>query len=334
MARSSENIKKVGQAHKNSLDSMKKARVMNWWEHMNRSEMNVIAHSLKDIIRVGPTGERDMMKYAEKKMPILITNNICRTSPSYTLSNLPKVKDWQLDDLNFAFGENIAQEKENVDKMMQSEKVVLCYFAHEYENQYGAKKQIVRMYAVAPELVDTDLPYIYRVDILTNSENNEFYAVRGSAVIGGCIDGGCKIFEMGVADDENARLFRFKSGQTNRPVDYEDDVDNRVYRVTEVQNIKNLSDATNYAFSLLNITSRRNVWSDKCNLAEITKSMRQTNATEPITGAEMIETIIQQGVHNNSKKVYQQVNESGQLRGTTNSGTFHGGRRKQEWKKF
>lgn len=334
IAKSAQNISKVGQAHKKNYDSMKKAGEVPWWEHMNRSKKSVVAHSLKDIIKCGPTGERDMMKFVERKAPIIITNNLCRTAPGYVMSNLPKVNDWKCEDLNFAFGANITEDSANVEKMLGAEKVALCYFAHEYKNNYGVKQQILRIYAIAPEFVGTDLPYIYRVDILSTPEDKDFYAIRGSAVIGGCIDGGCKIFEMGVADDDSARLYRFKSGNTYKAVDYEDDVDNARYRVTEVGNIKNLGDAADYAFSLLNINSRRNVWSANEKLEDIAKTLTKTDATVKITGSEMVETIIEHGVYDNSKKVYQQVNEGGKLRGTVHSGGQHGGGKYQGGRKY
>lgn len=326
MARSSQNINKAGQAHKRNYDSMKQMGEMPWWKHMNHSKKKVVVHSLKDIIRCGPTGDRDMMRFVEKKSPIIITNNLCRTAPGYSIANLPKINDWKCEDLNFAFGANPTEDAANVERMLKAEKVALCYFAHAYKNNYGVKQQVLRIYAVAPELVDTDLPYIYRVDVLSIPADKGFYGLRGTAVVGGCVDGGCKIFEMGVADD-CARLYKFKSGNTYKAVDYEDDVDNVRYRVTEVGNIKNLNDATDYAFSLLNINSRRNVWSGNDKLEDIAKAMTKTDATEKITGSQMVQAITENGVYNNSSKIYQQVNEGGRLRSSAKTGVQHGGRK-------
>lgn len=284
----------------------------------NKSKRYVIVETL--ISRVD--NEKNVDSLTRKNTPAVIDNLIWSTDLNYTRSNLPKINDYEFHSLNFSFGKTQHEIKENYEDMVSSKKVVLAYYTHKIEKD-NREYSVVRIYSIAPNLKNKLLPVIYRTDILTNSNNSNFYGIKCMAMVGGCIDGECKLFQIATNDKTSAKLFKIKSGHTNIDVDLKDDVSNIYYDVTEIPNIQNLADSVDYAFNMFGLTHSldKGQFEDK-KIWDIVEALNKKPRPDlvKINPSQYVKTIMENEVENNTGHENQTVKkEDGTMSNTLKS---------------
>ena len=276
-----------------------------WLDWLDCSEQSTYVHTLAKRIKQQGTA-REFEEIVHKKQPALITDLIFATNINALTINLPKVKDSITSPLNFSFGATLKEQKENYKKMLETPKTLILTYTHEYVED-GRTYNILQLYFVAPELANSDLPVIYKLDILTSPDKTQFYGTRASALVGGCVDGYCTLFQIGKLNNNTARLYVVQSGHTNIIIDYEDDVSNTYYKISELENIHNVFEASNYAFSLFNIRNRIDTPNETKIFEIIQKLNKNTLKTAPLTGDELVKAYLEHGIEPNDKKVRQIV---------------------------
>ncbi len=216
----------------------------------NRSKQIVNVQTLKSRVK----DEKEVYKLTVKHMPTYIDNLLWKTSSGFLVSNLPKANDYAFKRLNFAFGKTAVDIKNNYDQMVSAKKVVISYYTHQFEKN-GITYNILKIYSIAPSLASTNLPTIYRTDVITNKDNSKFFGVKCLAVVGGCVDGDCPLFQVNTNNKTSGRLYKIKSEQTFRDVDADDDVTNCNYEVTEIDGVTDLDSAVQFAFQKFGVES-------------------------------------------------------------------------------
>lgn len=276
-----------------------------WLDWIDCSDQGTYVHTLaKRIKQYGSSREFEEIVY--KKQPALITDPTFATNPNACTINLPKVKDSLTSPLNFSFGNTVKEQKENYIKMVEASKTFILSYTHEYtedDNTYN----LLQFYLVAPELEKTDLPVIYKIDVLANPKKTYFYGLRASALVGGCVDGYCTLFQMGKLGENTARMFTIQSGHTNKLIDYEDDVTNAYYKIAEIDNICNVFEAANFMFNHFNVKNRINTPNETKIFEIIHKLNKGTINTVALTGEEIIKAYFERGIEHNEKKIRQTV---------------------------
>lgn len=231
-----------------------------WQTSIDANNAPVYAHVLMEkLLRPEQQNDANPVYIGLKrgKYQVPIDDPACRLEDFYTLANMPSVKDWEYKRLNFAFAKEESEQQKAYDAMLNLPKTIVRAYTYKYTDKETNKEYLVlRFYALPQKTNKMSLPTIYRIDILTSPTTEHFYGVRALAVIGGCLDGDCPLFQLNTNDRESARLYKYKSGHTAQKIDPLDDVDNSAYYVREIGGIHDLYEACDYAFKLFNINSR------------------------------------------------------------------------------
>lgn len=143
-----------------------------------------------------------------------ITDPRFSTSLDFSMANLPKLSD-NGQPYNFTFTPKQLQE------MLSSPKVIFATSEYKMKKEPGSKidLNVLHMYMLAPWLKDTELPLIYRLDVLQCPQNANFNAFTMSAIVGGFKDGECKLMGVMCANREhNAIYYHAMSGMTRRDI--------------------------------------------------------------------------------------------------------------------
>jgi len=269
--------------------SINTPRERHWADMLDHSQASTYAFILAE--RYKKDGLRTYEKAVVYKKPIAIRDLICLTSFDYRLSNMPKINDWEHKRLNFGFDDDAKK------TMITTPKVIVRAYAHKYtDKKTGRDYVIVRFYALAPELNKSDLPIIYRFDLLTSPNNPSFYGIKCLAVVGGCLDGDCPLFQLKTNGKDTARLFTYKSGYTIINVDKLEDVSNNIHDVTEVSHITGPADACDYAFAKFGCKARINKAITTDNVHELLEILKLPENTVPIEGGDFVTEFLEHGV--------------------------------------
>ncbi len=160
------------------------------------------------------------------------------TSPDLSLYNLSKLGFEQ--HFNFVFSE------EDLEEMLNTPKVIVTdnYFKATdiQENEYF----IHRLYMIAPNLKDKELPLIYRLSIQTCPAKHT-YSVSMQAVVGGCRDGAVNLIRV---DSPHEIIGQMEDDYIDKPHIHiaESNTPNRRFEhlpkyFEEAENVKTLQDA-------------------------------------------------------------------------------------------
>ena len=152
-------------------------------------------------------------KEKEGRRTLDITEPRFMTGPSYALTNLPKLGEgYEGGVYNFYFTEE--QQKE----MMNTPKVIFATTEYRMKPVPGKLKTgVVHMYMVAPWLKDSELPLIYRMDVLMSPDNTAFSGFAMHALVGGFKDGVCPLScTLCASKDKNAVYYDVLPGMTKR----------------------------------------------------------------------------------------------------------------------
>ena len=296
------NIQKISKANVANIERTEQqvAKLKTkWYEWLDHSTQSVFAHTLEARLKK-EVSKRLYDEIVYKNLPTIITSDIYKTSPIISTNNLPKVSSIRRKSINFSFGKTLKEQNSNFNKMIEAKKVLMLSYTHSYVED-NVIYNLVQLYLVAPELKDSDLPCIYKLDILTKPDKTTFYGARMSAVVGGCVDGFCNLMQIGKATKDCARLFSFKSEHTNENVDYDNNLSNDAYDVTKIENIDNVFEICDYAFKKFNITSRIAFPGRNSIYALMDDISSNSKATTSITGSEIIKVYLDEGIKNNEK---------------------------------
>lgn len=150
--------------------------------------------------------DREMFRYWEKGYDI--SDPRFKTAFDYTDLNLPHYRGEN--HFNFYFTKNMLEE------MLNTPKVLIKTNTFMFNDDKGGELTGTKFYMLAPWLENTDLPFIYRLDILRSKENPDFYGFRAVAQVGGCIDGECPLFEVRCGiKDEPSKLYYARAETIN-----------------------------------------------------------------------------------------------------------------------
>lgn len=309
------NINTVKKRAKTTLGHMKKTEEhaekfkKEWWQLIDRSSAPTYVFTLSSRLRseIPPAKYDKIVKYKEAT---ICTSDIYSTSPNITLSNLPKVNERYLSRLNFLFGKTFAESRENYKTMMDANKVLIMAYTHKIQKK-GLNYSIIRFYTIAPEMEGTELPIIYKIDVLIKDSDPTFYGIKASALVGGCVDGICPLFQIDKFDSTKAKFYRYNSGFTSYEIERSDLDSSSAFKISEIDNITNLEDACNYAFNLFNVKSR--ILNPTEKIAEMIRALKKrVDVTAPITGGEIVATFVKNGIESNlgkERQMHYSVNE-------------------------
>ena len=262
--------------------------------------------------------------YALKtRAPFKIDSTLFKTSKEYPFHHMPKIEDTYYKRLNFAFGENKEKQQENLEDMLHAPKTLVTYYRHKsFEDD--ADCVTIRAYFIASKLNNENLPQIYRIDIKTrnNFGRYELDHVKASAVVGGCVDGECPLFEI-FDDKEKTRLYIHKSGKTSYNVNFDDDKSTPLYDV-EIIDAKGMYEASKFAFEYFNakdILTKNPANDNKLeSVLNVLKSKNKSNFTTPISGDEFLKQTLEKKNNFETQNPWQYVyNTKGKITKTNTS---------------
>ena len=95
-------IKKVSRNVAETAKRFNTPRVMHWADKLDHSKSMTYVSTLAS--RIKEENEVDYDKIITYKTPLKIQHPLFRLSANYHLGNLPKLKDWDHNSLNFSFG--------------------------------------------------------------------------------------------------------------------------------------------------------------------------------------------------------------------------------------
>lgn len=313
-------IKKVSRNVAETAKRFNTPRVMHWADKLDHSKSMTYVSTLAS--RIKEENEVDYDKIITYKTPLKIQHPLFRLSANYHLGNLPKLKDWDHNSLNFSFGKTIAEQHIVYDTMLNTPKTIVRAYAHKYnDNESGKEYILLHFYALAHELKESDLPCIYRIDILSSPNNPKFYGVKGVAVVGGCVDGDCPLFQIITENKDTARIYKYKSDHTIYKVNPLDDVDNAVYKVKQVPNITCIKEACDYAFDIFGVKSRIETNFTTNKISELLVKLSEPACSIPIAGGHFVSEFLAHGITSNDGFERQYIHTDD---GTIKKSNIHG----------
>ena len=205
------------------------------------------------------------------------------TSPDYMLHNLPRIEQ---NSYNFAYTESA------LNAMLQKPKVLISLNTHLTKDKMGKDLFINKFYMITPDLPkenDINIPVIYRLDVLMHTNNKDFFGIKGQAVVGGCRDGFCTLFEITSDREGGPANFSYPKAYNGF---YK--TERRTWETEKLANGENiLPTVANFVFNLLNITSIQ-AYDINCEkIFDMAKSFKENkDLTKSITGEEFIEKFL------------------------------------------
>ena len=187
--------------------------------------------------------------------PLLLTK--FDTNLHLRANNLPKYHMKNYGSFNFAYGKDSSEAQKNYDKMIKAKKIVISVVAHEYEKNNNTY-DIVRMFCLAPELENSELPIVYRIDMLSLKNDPDSFNIRCCAIVAGAVNGICCLNQLNSPTEKGANSIYYKMKSehtTGKELNRKDDFSNRFYESKEIEGIKNRSDALKFASSSFNVES-------------------------------------------------------------------------------
>ena len=253
-------------------------------------------------------------KIIEQRIPTLITAPEWTTPLSLGIQNLPKLGDWNVQRLNFSFGEDFATERSNYNKMMSTPKTAICVFARKI-NLNNREYKKLQIYCLASGLKYSELPVIYRIDVLSIPGSKKFFGLRGVALVGGCIDGECPLFQINTDSKDGARMYNYKSNYTSFSIDPKDDVSNAYYDVKVLSGISTITEACDYTFKLFNVQSRMAIKNANIDFMHMINNIDKNKDVFKITsGADFVKAFLSRNIdYVNGKERQMIYNNEGQI---------------------
>ncbi len=287
-----------------------------WEIKLDRSNCPVYVDTLSSKVK------RDKLEIASlvKRAPFKIDSPLFKTERNFPFHHMPKIEDVYYKRLNFSFGETKEEQKRNFEDMLNAPKSLVLYYRHK-EHKDGKQFLTLRAYFIASKLTNENLPEIYRIDITTQKENNKYKLdhIKASAVVGGCVDGECPLFEIG-GDEKETRLYVHKNGKTFCDVNFDDDTTNLFYEVKTID-VQDVFQASDYAFKRFNVENifSNNPFGDS-KLSSVLKALhspQKNNYVTPISGDKFVGLTIGDNATFETDKSWQYVyNKNGKLNKT------------------
>ncbi len=310
------NREKIQQRTKASLMGVKKTEnisaELSWEDAMDHTNSYAYVSTLASRIALK---SKWYTKIIEQRIPTLITAPEWTTPLNLGIQNLPKLGDWNVQRLNFSFGEDFATEKSNYNLMMSTPKTAICVFARKI-NLNNREYKKLQIYCLASELKHSELPIIYRIDVLSIPGSKKFFGLRGVALVGGCIDGECPLFQINTDSKDGARIYNYKSNYTSFSIDPKDDVSNAYYNVKALSDISTITEASDYTFKLFNVKSRIQIKNTKIDFMHILSDIEKNKDVFKITsGADFVETFLSRNIdYVNGKERQMIYDNKGQIK--------------------
>ena len=285
-----EKIQQIAKANIKTIKSIEApSKERKWEDEINHTKSYSYVHTLASRLRTRPDWYEKYVSYRE---PTLITALEWNTPLNMMgIHNLPKLGDFDAKRLNFAFGQNTSISRKNFKTMVSTPKTAICVFAHKIKIDDKDYNKL-QIYCLAPELKYSELPIIYRLDILSIPDTNKFFGVRAVTLVGGCIDGLCPLFQINTDSVDGARLYKHKSSYTKFSVNPHDDVSNLYYDVKTLDGVSTLEEACDYAFSIFNVKSKILDKSDMNFMDMINEIEKGTAVSEIPSGSEFVKAFL------------------------------------------
>ena len=107
-------------------------------------------------------------------------------SPNFTIYNLSK--------LGFETQFNFVFTEEDLQNMLSAPKTLIAENSFAVKDMYDDEYAIHRFYLIAPSLVSTELPVLYRMSVQISKSNT--YSISLQAIVGGCRDGAVNLLRI------------------------------------------------------------------------------------------------------------------------------------------